>query len=480
MKRLFFSIISVVLILFMLSSCTTGIQEPTNSSTVLTVWHYYNGATKDMFDSLVLEFNETVGEEKNIVIDAYSYSSVNDLADAVLAAGREDVGAEDMPDIFGAYSDNALTLDNMGLLANLTPYFTQEELSLYRQDFLEEGMFDSEGNLKIVPIAKSTEILYINSTDFDTFLNDTNLDIDIMDTWEGIAQASKLYYEYTDNKTKEANDGKALFGVDSISNYMIIACKQLGQDIYNETDGKITFNLTKENAQKIWDTMYIPYLNGYYASYGRFRSDDVKSGDLLAYVGSTASTYYFPTALELGKDNSYDIECVTLNYPYFEGGEKYAIQQGAGMLVSKSSEEKEKAAVEFLKWFTLPENNMEFAVSTGYMPVQNESLKYDSIYALIDENSKSLSAVTSSTQTIYNEILTDYTLHTTKPFEGSFEARTTLETFFHDYIKQELDTLSNRISNGETKEDVITSLISQEKFDTWYNQLTTQMNDTLN
>ena len=49
-----------------------------------------------------------------------------------------------------------------------------------------------------------------------------------------------------------------------------------------------------------------------------------------------------------------------------------AVQQGAGMVVTKSDEAREKAAVTFLKWFTAPEQNVRFAMSSGYLPVTYE------------------------------------------------------------------------------------------------------------
>lgn len=39
------------------------------------------------------------------------------------------------------------------------------------------------------------------------------------------------------------------------------------------------------------------------------------------------------------------------------------------MVVTKSTPEEEAACVTFLKWFTQPENNIQFAVGSGYLPV---------------------------------------------------------------------------------------------------------------
>ena len=70
---------------------------------------------------------------------------------------------------------------------------------------------------------------------------------------------------------------------------------------------------------------------------------------------------------------SHDIELKILPTPVFEGGEACAVQQGAGMVVIKATEDEEKACVEFLKWFTKAENNIAFSVGSGYLPVTKEA-----------------------------------------------------------------------------------------------------------
>lgn len=50
-----------------------------------------------MFDEMVTEFNESVGAEKGIVVQAYSQGSVNDLTAKVMDAIDKKVGAEEVP-----------------------------------------------------------------------------------------------------------------------------------------------------------------------------------------------------------------------------------------------------------------------------------------------------------------------------------------------------------------------------------------------
>lgn len=454
------------------SSETSGTSN--SDSVVLTLWHYYNGSTKDALDVMISEFNDSLGEEKNIKVESISYSSVSDLANALVSSAKEEVGMDDMPHIFSAYTDTALLLDNMGKVANMDDYFNEEELSKFRQDFLEEGRFDSEGNLKIIPVAKSTELLFVNETDFQIFAAATGAKMNQMATWEGMAEVAEDYYQWTDEQTPEENDGRALFGVDSEANFMLIAAKQLGEELYLYEDDKVSFGLSEESARKIWENLIIPYLKGHYTSFGSYRSDDVKSGDLLAYSGSTSSVYYFPNTVELGRAEAYDITGTALPYPYFEGGEKVAVQQGAGMMVSLSDDIHQEAAAEFLKWFTSAENNLPFAVNTGYIPVQTEALDLDGVLEVLGDEEMS-GILSSSMEITYTEALVEYEFYNNKPFDGSYDTRAVLASSITDVLTTALEEIENSENPNETREN----LSNDQSFQVWYDNLKSDINQIL-
>ena len=56
-----------------------------------------------------------------------------------------------------------------------------------------------------------------------------------------------------------------------------------------------------------------------------------------------------------------------------QGGEKKVMQRGAGICTVKSTPEREKACVAFLKWLTDSQKNVEFVARLGYMPVKQKS-----------------------------------------------------------------------------------------------------------
>lgn len=106
-------------------------------------------------------------------------------------------------------------------------------------------------------------------------------------------------------------------------------------------------------------------IKGYFSASGRFRSDEIKSGGLLAYVGSNASATFLPTQVIRDDGQSYGLTMRALPCPTFEGCEPVAVQQGAGMVVTRGTDEQIEASVEFLKWITEPENNISFSVGSA-------------------------------------------------------------------------------------------------------------------
>ena len=109
--------------------------------------------------------------------------------------------------------DTAYAVDRLGLVADLRPYLTDEELAEYVPGYLEEGAFSGEGTLKIFPIAKSVELLMLNATDWEKFAAATGADDSAFATVEGITETARQYYEWTDAQTPDiSDDGKAFFG----------------------------------------------------------------------------------------------------------------------------------------------------------------------------------------------------------------------------------------------------------------------------
>ncbi len=455
----------VLCIAMITSSCSmlsdqNKLLDPEKPITI-TVWNYYNGTIKVKFDELVSRFNETIGAEQGIVVEAQSYGDVNELADAVFESANEEIGAMPMPDIFASYPDNAFRVDQRSELADLNDYFTKEELSGIREEFLSEGMFGDENALKILPIAKSTEVLYLNKTYWDVFAKKTGADLSSLSTWEGLAQTAKEYYEST---------GKPFFSVDANANFMLVSAMQLGEELYQYRGFEASLNFREDTAYRIWMNYYIPYVNGYYAKSGRFSSDDARTGAIAAYTGSTAGASYFPGQVE-SDGASTPIEVMALPYPHYEGGKAYAVQQGAGMCISKSDAAHEYAASVFLNWFIDVPQNVEFAAATGYLPVKTEALDADTVLKEMEKENITNGTVKKTIEAAI-DMIQSYSLYGNKPFEESYELRSILETSLFEQVKHDLEVLERRVQAGEDRQAVIDELCTMDHFKSWYDDFT--------
>lgn len=433
----------------------------------LTVWTYYNGDQLESFNRLVEEFNATIGKEQNITVENCSQGNVNDLEAQVMASAQGKVGAEEMPNIFMAYADTAYTMDQMGELVDLAPYFTDEERAAYIGSYLTEGDFNDDGSIKIFPVAKSVELLFLNDTDWQTFADATGAEYADLETIEGLVGAAEAYYNWTDAQTETPDDGKALFGRDAMANYMLIGAKELGDTLFDVKGGRMTVELTEATARRLWDNYYVPYVKGWFSASGRFRSDDIKIGSILAYIGSNSSATYFPTQVMLSDTESHDIELKVLPTPHFEGCEKVSVQQGAGMAVAKTTDAEVEASVVFLKWFTQPENNIAFAVGSGYLPVTHAANDMDAIHS----SGLALTGNMENVLTEAVEAVNTNEMYTTKAFEGGTDARSKLGYSMIDLATADRATVEERLAAGESAEEAEAGFLTDEYFEAWYQSL---------
>ena len=446
----------------------------------LTVWHYYNGSQQAAFDALVEEFNDTAGRELGIYVESYSQGSVPDLESAVRDAINGKVGAAAMPDIFSSYADTAYEVEQAGALADLSSYLGGEELEKYVDSYIEEGRIAADGTLRIFPTAKSTEIMMINRTDWEDFSAATGAALEDLRTIEGVAEVSKAYYEWTDSLTPDVpEDGRAFYGRDAMANYFIIGLQQLGVEIFQVENGEMTLNTPREELRRLWENYYVPMVKGYFGAYGSFRSDDVKTGDILAYTGSTTSAMYFPDQVELD-EGSRPIDYIVMPAPVFEGGRACAVQQGAGMVVSRSDQRHEYASVEFLKWFTQAENNLRFGCVSGYLPVLKQANSKEKLDQVIADQELTVAPKTYDCLTMIFEQMEDMSFYTNRSFENGSAARKVLEYHLSDRAAEDRASVAEALARGESLEQACAPYVTRESFTSWYESFCAALNAAVN
>jgi multiple sugar transport system substrate-binding protein len=350
-KLVAFLLALIVTFCGLLAGCNSDSRLDAKKPVTLTLWHNYGGAMQMTMDKLIDTFNSTVGKDKGIIITVTSINSSAALQEKLMMAANDDPGAPELPNITTCYPKVAIILSQKGLLVDLNRHFSQKELSKYVPTFIEEGKIG--GKLYVFPIAKSTEVLFVNQTLFDRFSEATSITIESLSTFEGIAKAAMKYYEWTDAQTPDVpNDGKAFYAADSLFNLVQVGMKQLGST-FIENHQLVT---SGDTYNHIYDTIFEPAVKGGYAIYDGYSSDLSKTGDIVCSTGSTAGILFYGDTVTYADNTVEKVEYTVLPYPVFEGGKKIAIQRGGGMAVIRSDEKKEYASAVFLKWFTEAKN----------------------------------------------------------------------------------------------------------------------------
>lgn len=148
----------------------------------VTLWHVYGGEVDSPLNGLIEEFNSTIGAQQNIRVKVELVSNSGSIHKSVLAAANNDPGAPSLPDMFVSYPKTVLALPDQEILVDYRDYFSEEELAAFIPAFAEEGMIG--GRQVILPIAKSTEVLFVNRTLFDRWAAQSGASYDDLTTWE--------------------------------------------------------------------------------------------------------------------------------------------------------------------------------------------------------------------------------------------------------------------------------------------------------
>lgn len=460
-KRIIICLIMSVVLLY---GCSNKLPYglDTEKPTPLTIWHYYNGAQKQALDNMVEEFNNSEGRNYGIEVTAVGKGSIDTIEEELLLNVDNQ---EELPNIVSAYADTIETLDKQAFIIPLNKYMKDDEFNNYVQGYLEDGRLHENEDVKIFPIAKATEIMILNKNAWSSFAEACNIQLEDLNTWEGLAKTAKTYFDYS--------NGKSFFGRDALMNYLSVGSKELGQNIFNVNDGII--QLDKTTLRILWDNFYIPYMKGYYVTNGKFASDDMKTMDIIASISSTASAAFYPSQIIVDEDATIDSEYLVIPVPHFQKEKQYVISQGAGMSVIKSNETKEYASFHFLKWFTEKQRNIVFSAQASYLPTRvdaSDETIWQQVVADSDiEPTKLQQDVLSCSIKQINENIP----YSMKAFEGSNDARNILESALFTTAKKDQQTVRELIESGIAPEEAWKTYESESYFNQWFENVSQQL-----
>ena len=441
MKKALSLILAGLLLLLSLTGCSQKTKLDPDDPVTLTMWHVYGSQTESPLNDSINEFNRTVGKEKGVVINVVSVSSSSAIDEALTAAAKNTPGVPALPDLFTAYPRVAEIIGYDKLL-NWNDYFTEQELDTFVDEFIEEGYFDDK--LLMLPVAKSTELLFVNQTQFDKFGSAANISTESLSTFEGLFTACEKYYDWS--------DGQDMFQINDFYHYSLTGMAAFGEDFI--VDGKL--NLESEAFGKVWEPMAHAGIHGGLCLGDGYASDRWKTGEVISNIGSTAGILYLRDYVTYADNTTEDIETSILAYPHFANGEATVVHRGGGLFALKNEDDrKNEAAAIFAKWLTEKENSLGFVTKAGYLPVTNDA--FDSLFANTDtfENEKY--------RLLYNAVngmADEYTYCEVPVFEGASDTQSSFEKNVKSVLSTAHEEYLRRVADGENADTVMDELVA--------------------
>ncbi len=439
MKKILSIILTFAIAAVCLSGCLDKTKPDADNPVTLTMWHVYGSQTKSPLNDAIDQFNDTVGRENGITVNVVSVTSSSAIDKALSASANGEPGAEELPDLFTAYPRVAEIVGEDRLLS-WNSYFSEEELSAFRDEFISEEYFGDR--LLMLPVAKSSEALFLNKTLFDRFSSETGVSADTLRTFDGFFKTANLYYDWS--------DGQNFTQINDFYNYAYIGMKAYGGEFIE--DGRLNLN------DKAFEQVWLPLSQA--AIYGGICLDDGyaasrwKTVEIISNIGSTADILYQPEMVFYPDNTTENITSVSLPYPTFVEDNPSAVHRGGGLFAVKSDDERKNyGAYIFAKWLTEKENNLSFVTSTGYLPVTDEA--FAELFA------DTSIAETGSYKNLYdmmNGMMNGYKLYSLPVYDKASDIQSDFEQNVKLVLKSAHNQYVERTANGEDKEAVLNEL----------------------
>jgi len=406
----------------------------------LTLWHVYGSQTKSPLNSVIDEFNRSLGSEYGITVNVVSVTSSSAIDRALSASANGEPGAEAMPDLFTAYPRVAEIVGTENLLS-WNDYFTSRELAAFHADFLAEGYFGEE--LLMLPVAKSTEAFYLNKTLFERFSAETGISVRDLSTFDGVFSAARTYYEWS--------GGRNFLQINDYYHYAYVGMKAYGSEFVR--GGRL--RLEEEAFRTIWIPLAETAICGGLCLDEGYAAARWKTAEVIANTGSTADVLYQPAEIIHPDNTTEAIEAAALPYPTFTGSTSGVIYRGGGLFAVKSEDEhRNYAAYIFAKWLTDREHNLEFVTNSGYLPVTEEA--FETLFA---DFGKIERANYRSVYEAVDVMLDSYTFYALPLYDNASEIQFDFETNVKTVLRSARNQYVKRVNEGEDPRTVLDALI---------------------
>ena len=365
--------------------------------TMLSIWHVYGEQADSPMNRLLTEFNDTVGREKGILLNVTNMTNSAAIGGQLQDAKAGKPGALDLPDLFSAHPSDASAL-GIETLVDWNDWFTAEDMAAYVPGFVQDGIID--GKQVVFPVSKSTQLIFLNGSQYARFAADTGAQLSTLATWDGFFEMAGAYRQWS--------QGKPFCALD------------------------YPLRLVELNALEQGDILISDL----------YSNTQVMTGETLAGLGSSAAILYYNDFVTYPDNTTEPTDLLLAPLPHAAGTATPLMPQaGVGLCAFKTTDQKAEAAAVFLRWLTEQQRNLEFAADTGYMPVSSAAFDAIADYPFEQQSYQRL-------YDVYNEMRIQNT-PLSEPGIVGYHAKAKI---LYDSLRQRQKDYPQRLAGGETLE----------------------------
>lgn len=357
--------LSIIAILLMaaLSLFANGQKEDNEKKTIV-VWHCNTGVTGEAFDKIVESFNNGIGKEHGIEIDAIYQGKANDVLTKVKASDEDS-----LPDI--AQMDATAAID-----MNYSEYLAlASDLPISTDAFLDSALsaYKSEKGLLALPFNASSLLFYYNKTLFDS------LSLSVPKTLEEFAAIAPMLGQ----KSGDSVTRYAFAGVPTTYELTTFIGSQNGlsyivdnKNGHTGTPTEVLFG--KEGTYKEFLTKWKAlYDTGYVGNITSGVSTEFASGRTASMLASSSNL----TTVISSVDGAFEVGVAPV--PMVNENATGGTAIGGGGLFAFNDHENTVAVLEYL---TSAEVQRFWAEATGYFPINKGTYESEEYLSFIEEN----------------------------------------------------------------------------------------------
>ena len=247
--------------------------------TMLSIWHVYGEQADSPMNRLLTEFNDTVGKEKGILLNVTNMTNSAAIGGQLQDAKAGKPGALDLPDLFSAHPSDASAL-GIETLVDWNDWFTAEDMAAYVPGFVQDGII--EGRQVVFPVSKSTQLIFLNGSQYARFAADTGAQLSTLATWDGFFEMAAAYRQWS--------QGKPFCALDyPLRLVELNALEQGSGELYRDC----WYDLTNETFRTSWMEFARGLVQGDILISDLYSNTQVMTGETLAGLGSSAAILYY-------------------------------------------------------------------------------------------------------------------------------------------------------------------------------------------